>query len=307
VGRLKLTGEPKAVVYIDDQTAVLKEFRKVDIVVEEGRHKVTVEAAGHEVEVLKVDIVPGEVKKLHVTLCPAGQNRDQMVKIPGGTLEMGLDEKRVVWLCKKKGSDCISAYKSAVPKHDVPLKPFSIDKYEVTNRQYKKFISATGHKPPKHWRRGEYPRGKDDYPVVNVSWEDAKAYCQWAGKRLPTEAEWEYAARASKGFIYPWGQKFRIGRANVAGSLYRGLTITGRYAKGASRFGCLDMSGNVWEWTASRFIPYPGSGLEPPSEKNLYVIRGGSYKTRPYLATAVYRQKLPADSVREDLGFRCAR
>jgi len=227
------------------------------------------------------------------------QDGAEMVFVPGGEFVMGTDD----------------SYLDARPARKVAVKGFYIDKYEVTNTQYLKFVKATRHRPPVNsqdptfdlWQKDSFPEEIAKQPVVNVSWEDAQAYCKWAGKRLPTEAEWEYAARGPKGFIYPWGQKFRSGRANVAGSLYKGPTIAGRYAKGVSRFGCLDMSGNVWEWTASRFSPYPGSQIQASETQNLYVVRGGSHKSQPYAATAIFRRGLPKDSAWEDVGFRCAR
>lgn len=164
------------------------------------------------------------------------------------------------------------------PQHSVYLDAYEIDRYEVTNAQYQRFLQATGHRTPSYWPGSEYPSGQADYPVVGVSWEDADAYCQWAGKRLPTEAEWERACRGNDGRIYPWGDTWEPRRANidlsgrplrppsqteseqtawdVAWQLVQvtpagqqpGLRSVGTYPDGASPDGVMDMIGNAAEW-----------------------------------------------------------
>ncbi|NOH01375.1 MAG: SUMF1/EgtB/PvdO family nonheme iron enzyme [Chloroflexi bacterium] len=157
------------------------------------------------------------------------------------------------------------------------LDAFEIDRYEVTNIQYSRFLAATGRDVPFHWRGGAFPRGQADYPVVGISWEDANAYCVWAGKRLPTEAEWEKACRGADGRQYPWGDDWNPQYANV-GMTNRaspstgqpgsptawahapglilvtpaadglGLRPVGSYPEGASPYGVLDLVGNASEW-----------------------------------------------------------
>lgn len=141
-----------------------------------------------------------------------------------------------------------------VEDYRIDLKDFYIDKTEVTNKQFKKFIDASGYHPKdnqnflKHWKNGTYPKGEENYPVVYVDYWDAKAYTEWAGKELPAEEEWQYAAQGSDGRLFPWGDDWDSTKANVGTN---GTKPVGSYPKGASPFGALDMTGNVAEMTAS--------------------------------------------------------
>ena len=307
VSKLQITCFPEATIFIDGQAAMLGQTKELEIIVDVGTHLVTAEATGYLDEEANIEIFPNSITELQLALVKADQDRSQMASIPGGEFKMGVDQKRVKWMRKNIGGTG-DDYKASVPKHMVNLKPFKIDNYEVSNRRYEKFIKATKRKAPRHWRGNTYRRKQEDYPVVNVSWPDAAAYCKWAGKRLPTEAEWNTAAAGKKGLLFPWGRKFRDIRANTARERYRALTITGRYEKGVSAFGCYDMAGNVWEWTASIFKPYPGSALSDNEvEQNMRVVRGGSFKEKPFMTTTVYRKKLKADGIYKDVGFRCAR
>jgi formylglycine-generating enzyme required for sulfatase activity len=185
-----------------------------------------------------------------------------MIYVPGGEYRVGRD-----------GGDAIAG-----PEHAVTLKPFFIDRTEVTNAEYKKFIDATGNKPPIDWENGSYPDGRDNWPVTNVSWQEANAYADWIGKRLPTEAEWEAAARGTDKRLYPWGNEWQPNNANVG---TQAITEVGQYKEGASPVGALDMIGNVWELTADQFKLYPGSTATFPATKKpgitYYVIRGGAF------------------------------
>ena len=164
------------------------------------------------------------------------------------------------------------------PQHSVYLDAYEMDRYEVTNAQYRRFLQATGRQPPSYWPGDEYPSGQADYPVIGTSWEDADAYCQWVGKRLPTEAEWEKACRGDDGRIYPWGDTWEPRRANVdvsarplrppsqteseltvwdvAWQLVRvtpadrqpGLRPVGSFPDSASPYGVMDLTGNASEW-----------------------------------------------------------
>ncbi len=142
------------------------------------------------------------------------------------------------------------------PQHSVMLAEFLIDQYEVTNLQYKAFMRATQHKSPTHFSNRTHPEDKADHPVTFVSWHDARDYCAWAGKRLPTDAEWEKAARGTDGRTFPWGDKFALHNANTPArwaSLKNtgDTTPVGSFTAGISPYGAYDMSGNVWEWTDS--------------------------------------------------------
>ena len=221
---------------------------------------------------------------------PAG-----MVFVTGGTFKMGRDN----------GDEFEN------PAHKVKVKPFFIDRTEVTNEEYQRFVSATGHRAPEHWVGGKIPEGQANFPVVNVSWNDANDYARWANKRLPTEAEWEFAARGTDGRIYPWGNGWKQDYANAGRGENGAVIEIGRYEAGASPFGALDMCGNVWEWTSSEFAAYPGyPGKKAASSlvgAGLKVIRGGAYNVIPRRATSTYRGAVPPDRVFDKTGFRCAR
>jgi len=227
-----------------------------------------------------------------------------MVAVPGGEFLLGRD----------------NGDESERPAHPVTVRPFFIDLTEVTNKQYQKFVTEKGYPAPPSWPGSHFPAGAEKLPVTDVTWQDAKAYAEWAGKRLPSEEEWEFAARGVDGRLYPWGNEWRPDLSNIAGPQgeKRQLTPVGQYSQGASPFGVLDLSGNAWEWTESDFKAYPG-GAVPPSTagyKNLKVIRGGSYASLPNQAAATYRRGWPA--TRTDwpspesadyaqTGFRCAK
>ncbi len=307
VGKLKITCFPEALIFIDGQAALLGTTKKFEITVDAGPHTVTAEAPDYLMDEAKVDVYPDSRTTLHLSLVRADQDRSEMAAIPQGEYKIGLAAKRIKWVKKNIGGS-EDDFKASVPKHTVKVKAFRIDKYEVTNKQYEKFIRAKNHKAPKGWRGDTYRRGQDDYPVVNVSWSDAAAYCKWKGKRLPTEAEWEIAAAGVKGLVFPWGRKFKQAYANTVEERFRSPTITGRYEKGVSKFDCYDMAGNVWEWTAGTYKPYPGSSLNMSEvEQNMRVVRGGSFKDKPFINTTVYRKGLKADGIFVNVGFRCAR
>lgn len=205
------------------------------------------------------------------------------------------------------------------PAHTVTVKPFFIDRTEVTNEQYQKFIDATGHPAPPAWKGNHFPEGAEAFPVTGVSWEEATAYAEWAGKRLPTEEEWEFAARGADGRFYPWGETWKPDTANVKTSEgeTRELMPVGQFVLGASPFGAVDMTGNVWEWTASDYKEYPGGTIEAPPAgfTNLKVIRGGSYLSSGRKATATLRVGWPGARESwpkgrtpeyDQTGFRCA-
>jgi formylglycine-generating enzyme required for sulfatase activity len=157
---------------------------------------------------------------------------------------------------------------------------FFIARTPATNGQYARFVAATRHTPPKHWSGGPTPEALRGHPVVYVSWDDAVAYAEWAGGRLPTEQEWEKAARGIDGRIYPWGDEFDAARCNSNESGIGTTTPVGRYSPGGdSPWGCADMAGNVWEWTASEY--------EPGSSGR--VVRGGSWSFGQGLARCAIR------------------
>ncbi len=216
-----------------------------------------------------------------------------MVYAPGGELTMGND----------------AGGEPERPAHQVTVKPFFIDRNEVTCEEYARFIAATGHRAPANWAGGQYPAGFAQRPVTGVDWDDANAYATWAGKRLPTEAEWEFAARGADGRRYTWGNEWKPGLAHAEKSEEDGVANVGSYPAGASVYGVNDLIGNAWEWTASDWVPYPGGTL-PTSDLPgpLKVIRGGCYQSSQGFATATIRSGWPARGHQyPDTGFRCAK
>lgn len=220
-----------------------------------------------------------------------------MIAIPAGEFIMGDD----------------AGNGDETPVHKVSVAAFEIDKFEVTNEQFQAFVDKTGYVTTAEkagesgtWRT--YAQGKPNHPVVLVSWNDAVAYCEWAGKRLPGEAEWEKAARGTEGFIYPWGNEWVTGKANTEESGYRGTTIVGSFPDGASPYGVMDMAGNVSEWTSDWYEAYPGSTyVSPYYGEQFRVIRGGGWFSDSKLVRATDRDGSTVELHNDDVGFRCAR
>jgi len=167
--------------------------------------------------------------------------------------------------------------------------------------QYATSVEATGERAPKHWKDGEMPSGKENHPVAYVSWEDSVAFCRWLsqqtgkGFRLPTEAEWEKAARGTDGRIYRWGNKFDSGKANTDESRIGGSSPVGAYPDGVSPYGVADTSGNVGEWTQSVCRSYPydaGDGREDAKSGVLRVVRGGSFNINRNYTRCAYPYRI---------------
>lgn len=194
------------------------------------------------------------------------------------------------------------------PAHEVTVASFYLDRTEVSNEDYKKFLDATKHRPPKSWKNGKYPDGEGRRPVTDVSWDDAMSYARWAGKRLPTEAEWEYAARGNQSLEYPWGNDWIADAAISKESKLTKPANIGSLLKGAGPFGNLDLAGNVWEWTADDYAPYPGNNEKiEPQLMRMKVIRGGSFKSDRRLLASYLRNMVKPEQTDSGLGFRCAK
>ncbi len=199
------------------------------------------------------------------------------------------------------------------PAHVVTIKGFFVDIYEVTREDYQKFIDATGRQAPAEWLNGHYPHGTGKWPVTGVSWDDAVAYAKHVGKRLPTEEEWEFAARGTDGRRYPWGNSWKREAANAATTAHHHVEDVGEHDQGASPSGAFDMSGNAAEWTATDLAAYPGGQLpdrlpDGTEVKRGKVIRGGDFHSNAEQAATTYRRGLPAQGEKYDsIGFRCVK
>jgi formylglycine-generating enzyme required for sulfatase activity len=174
------------------------------------------------------------------------------------------------------------------------LPDFYIDLTPVTNVEYAVFVDATVHRRPRHWPDGGRPEGLDDHPVVGVDHRDASAYAAWAGKVLPSEAEWEKAARGPKGFAYPWGNQATPAKCNVRETGVDRTTPVGLYRSGASPYGVFDLSGNVWEWCRTGTAP------------GRFVLKGSAFSSPFEAAVAAATNDASADMFDDDTGFRCA-
>jgi formylglycine-generating enzyme required for sulfatase activity len=196
----------------------------------------------------------------------------------------------------------------ARPQQTVAVDTFRIYKLEVNGAQFKAFVNATSYKPAS---QASMPAGEDGrLPVSSVAWADAVAYCRWVGGRLPTEAEWEKAARGTDGRIYPWGNQFDATRLNSTEGGAGGPKPVGSFPAGASPSGALDLAGNVAEWTQSLQKPYPFKALDGRNSLDRTdprVIRGGAWNSSADDVRTFKRPAFQADFVHPTIGFRCAR
>ncbi|MGH7231602.1 MAG: formylglycine-generating enzyme family protein [Nitrospiraceae bacterium] len=203
------------------------------------------------------------------------------------------------------------------PVHRLYLDAFYIDKFEVTTSRYAKFLQATNRKPPDKWSEVN-PTFDWARPVIGVDWSEADAYCQWAGKRLPTESEWEKAARGTDGRKYPWGgEDASESFANFdwdSRRTWRGystLTPVGSYESGRSPYWVYDAAGNVWEWVSDWYSPntyqnHHDRNPKGPTSGIFKVTRGGSWGDKPYSLRTTNRRGIPPGDRHRDIGFRCA-
>jgi sulfatase modifying factor 1 len=226
-----------------------------------------------------------------------GKDGAPMVLIPLGEFTMGSD----------KGDD------DEEPVHRVFLDSFYIDKFEVTNGRYAKFVEAIQSEPPWGFDDKDTPVLHADQPVRWVNWMDAMGYCLWAGKRLPSEAEWEKAARGVDGRVYPWGNELPTPSHAVFGLKEGADTVStiGNRDKGKSPYGVHDMAGNLYEWTTDWYDDQfysknPAINPRGPTEGTAKVQRGGSYTNTPYRLRATFRTKGDPTEHDPNVGFRCA-
>jgi formylglycine-generating enzyme required for sulfatase activity len=191
------------------------------------------------------------------------------VTIPAGEFKMGSDQRPESMKNKVALSE---------PEHVLELPEYKINVFEVTNAEYARFQIEGDYPAEGNWRQF-YSLDKGDFPVANVTWDDAKAYCEWIGGRLPTEAEWEKAARGPNGYPYPWGDHWDPTKSNCNEMGYSNLVETGRMATDVNEYGVHDTMGNVTEWTSDKLSPYPGNKnrRDPNYRRGYITVRGGSY------------------------------
>ena len=261
----------------------------------------------------------------------------EMILIAGGSFLMGSTKPEIDAQFRDTGlpEEWKKHTLDEEPRHQRTIEAFYIYKYEVTNGQYKTFIDATGHKPPPYWNGKDYPTDQENHPVVPVSWDDATAYCRWAGTRLPSEAQWEYAARGpapaggGPSRVFPWGNSWDRRLSNNA-SLHAGRELNnaedwkewyegdqkslfpltsrvGSFPKSVSPFGVHDMAGNAWEWCAEVQAPYPSQRVEDAADKKLRARRGGSWANVALHIRSADRQGAAHDDLNIYTGFRCAK
>jgi len=285
---------------------------------------------------------------------------EEMVHIPEGPFLMGSTENDINKLLELDSNVEAGRFDVEVPQREVYLGAYLIDKCPITNAEYKKFIESGGYEQRDYWSKSGWDYvleikpldgdglnsamdGEEDCPVVNVSWYEAKAFAKYMGKRLPTEAEWEKAARGTDGRVYPWGNEFDKTKLNCSESRIEKPTPVTKCPQGQSFYGCFDMAGNVWEWTADWFDsqyyrsapdkdpqgpdkaedkPFFGRPedvgtsiyeFEPPEEgsgtlSDCKVLRGGSWSGGGVVhIRCANRDYDEPDYRNETIGFRCAR
>jgi len=266
--------------------------------------------------------------------------RLSMILVRAGSFLMGSTEQEIETQHQEYGG-ARALYESEYPQRRLWLDDFYIDRTEVTQSQYKAFVDSTHRDAPSldrewaalwSWKARAYPGALANHPVVLVTYDDAVSYCRWAGKFLPTEIEWEKAARGADGRSYPWGNVWDDSRLNSSSSWsdhplsrieiwtewwtkdyherLRGKQVTtlpvGSFPAGASPYGVLDMSGNVFEWTTSWYDAYSGSPYANSEFGTEYhVIRGGDWYLDPIYARAASRLRSPSDHRVPTIGFRC--
>jgi cytochrome c-type biogenesis protein len=243
-----------------------------------------------------------------------------MVQIPAGHFIFGTDKK-------DESAEALSLgipkpwYVDENPQQKIFLKGFYIDRFEVTNKRYKIYIDELGAVPPENWTDNNYAEGEDDFPITLITWFDAANFCQWAGKELPTEKQWERAARGNAGLEYPWGNEFDPTLANLAekSTSKNKPAKVGSHPEGASPEGVHDLIGNVWEWVKDDYAAYKGSEYKNEyldagykvfrgqSSSNIGHFPGPMYKMAlKQFARSGHREFSDPDQGGPDVGFRCS-
>jgi formylglycine-generating enzyme required for sulfatase activity len=271
------------------------------------------------------------------TKTPSTKTDDSIVLIHGGTFQMGIDSADIPRFQEIFAIENAKLFEDELPRHTIIVEDFYMDKNLVANSQFKSFVDANPTLIPllrlgkfdngnylQHWETPGDQSAEPDHPVVNINWDAAVLYCGWAGKRLPTEAEWEFAARGGKDALFPWGDELPDEtRANFNNNVGT-TTPVGSYP--ANPYGLFDMAGNVWQFLYDRWEHYFSDAdnrkkqntvalaeqqeidrfvLHPNSAR--YVIRGGSFSGHPVNLWLEYRDSHPSNGSQPFVGFRCAK
>jgi formylglycine-generating enzyme required for sulfatase activity len=342
---------PGVEVWIDDQKVWTSRPGAAYVVsnVPAGTRRVVGRKDGHREWEREVQVAANQRAEVMIDIEPLGPQKvlksddgAEMVLVPASEFWMGSmreEVNRAIEECKKAGvaADTCKPLERELPRHRVTLDGFYIDRYETTNALFERFARATGHRTTAEsagsgwasqqkdgkwqllqvsgatWRAPNGPgtAAGSDHPVVQVSWLDADAYCKWAGKRLPTEAEWEKATRGTDGRRYPWGENWDSARANGKMAV-RTTRPVGSYPGGVSPYDAHDMAGNVAEWVADWFdAAYYQRSAEKnpsgPSSGQYRVLRGGAWDSHPISLRSADRSYDTPDARNTDRGFRCAR
>lgn len=283
---LQAAPRPVVEVSLPTQKRIIRDAEQAGLAPEQPVETQPTQEESSPIEIPRPETVRPEAKELITK---------DMVRIEGGKFTIGYID-----------AGCTDAG----PVEGVTVETYWIDKYEVTNAQWKKFIESAGYEWKSKlsaWPLGAMPEELANHPVGYISWEDANAYAKWAGKRLPTEFEWEIAARGVDKRYYPWGNKFDEKKCNVKQSGIGTTTPVGTYKDSVSPYGCHDMCGNVAEWVQDWYKAYPGSEQSSPDFGEKYkVLRGGSFFSESGFRTYIRSKDDPTAWTNAYYGFRCA-
>lgn len=268
----------------------------------DSAHEKKAKVSGNPISVSADSLPPGMSVPMYYPKSRLADEPNEMILIPSGEFIRGTNERLA----------------DEGPEHVVHLHEYFIDKFEVTNLQYKRYVDDAGRRAPDHFNERQVPDGKADHPVTFVDWKNAKAYCEWAGKRLPTDIEWEKAARGEDGRTFPWGNVFVMHNANTP---VRWETLgeegdtspVGAFEAGKSSYGIYDASGNVWEWTDAWYLAYPNNTRKTENYGKKYrTLKGGSWWDCSFykcgISAPVYNRSFFNPKVKNSsFGFRCAK
>lgn len=267
-----------ASIWVDDEMKAEKTPARYKV--NPGTYTVAVQRGGYLLSDQVVTIGPNQEAKVDIEMQP-GEAPEGMLLVPAGPFLMGQN----------------GGAPDEAPQREVFVEGFYIDRYEVSNLEFQKVF-------PKH----TFSEGQQNFPVAGVSFNQAAEYASRVGKRLPTEAEWEKAARGTDGREYPWGNSFDKSLCNMEESGAGKPVQRGNFLLGASPFRCLDMAGNIYEWTSNWYEAYPGNEVITKDYGQVYrVLRGGSCLSQRFEVRCARRHFDRMDAARKDYGFRCAK